>query len=559
MASEIDGLVEETEHERKEEGIEKTVQSLEKLFVACELQLQDIKKKQRQMLNEARPSARRQKIVWEVYAGKGRFTEECQRRGAIVRQQHEDLPEPHAASGAPGGGTLALPPPPDETNTHQPPPAADEVGDATVQADGQVDNDDQLAREHVVHNEALMRQFPTSAAARPTPAPIETDVMMDPEALPPVPEDDDLMSPAAPAASENFKLEQVKDNQRDREHFLPSALIIDAKALYDAIKAEVPQINGDKRTQIECMIVKQKMQNLKTQLRWVSSEVQLSDGLTKIQARQLLADRLRTHRISLMADSTFQAAKRKTMQERRDNARRNAISVKKSLTMMIIANELTPTRAQGEDDETGWDLTLLVIGTLLCIGAFQVVGWLIACWRQRTQPHNPTAEAQSQTEQEEQHQQPAPQRRETSDRLEARITQYKDFIKRGNETMDRVRKENERLEDQCKELEARCRELEIEVQARDVRQNLTDERLDEQQRMITQLERDLADIAQQAAYLNNHLGGIPQTVCITRHLRRDPASCVQQPLVDEVTGKTHHRVDGAAEMDHFVLVLDGTC
>ena len=319
---------------------------------------------------------------------------------------------------------------------------------------------------------------------------------------------------------ENFKLEQVKDNQRDRDHFLPSALIIDAKVLHDAIKAEVPQINGDKRTQTECMIVKQKMQNLKTQLRWVSSEVQLSDGLTKIQARQLLADRLRTHRISLMADSTFQAAKRKTMQERRDNARRNAISVKKSLTMMIIANELTPTRAQGEDDETGWDLTLLVIGTLLCIGAFQVVGWLIACWRQRAQRNNPTVEAQSQTDQDEQQQQPAPQRRETSDRLEARITQYKDFIRRGNETMDRVRKENERLEDQCKELEARCRELEIEIQARDVRQNLTDERLDEQQRMITQLERDLANIAQQAAYLNNHLGGIPQTVYITRHGRK---------------------------------------
>lgn len=84
----------------------------------------------------------------------------------------------------------------------------------------------------------------------------------------------------------NFELEQVKNNQRDQYFFLPSALIIDAKALYDAIKAEIPQINGDKRTQIECMIMKQKMQNLKPQLRWVSSEVQLSDGLTKIQARQ---------------------------------------------------------------------------------------------------------------------------------------------------------------------------------------------------------------------------------------------------------------------------------
>ena len=187
---------------------------------------------------------------------------------------------------------------------------------------------------------------------------------------------------------EDFKLEQVKNNQRSQDHFLPSALIIDAKALYDAIKAEVPQINGDKRTQIECVIVKQKMQDLRAQLRWVSSEVQLSDGLTKIQARQLLADR--THRISLMAGSAFQAAQRKTMQERRDNARRNAISVKKSLTMMIIANELTPTMAQGIDEEAGWDFTLLVIGTLLRVGVFQIIGWqcVLAAACRTPQPHN---------------------------------------------------------------------------------------------------------------------------------------------------------------------------
>ena len=153
-------------------------------------------------------------------------------------------------------------------------------------------------------------------------------------------------------------------------------MIIDAKALYDAVKAEVP----DKRTQIECMIVKQKMKDLNTQLRWVSSEVQLSDGLTKIQARQLLADHLRSHQISLSADSTFQAAKRKTVQERKDNARRNAISVKKSLTMMIIANEFKPAMAQNEEqDAIGWDFALLVMVTLLCIGLFQIIGWLQAC------------------------------------------------------------------------------------------------------------------------------------------------------------------------------------
>ena len=46
------------------------------------------------------------------------------------------------------------------------------------------------------------------------------------------------------------------------------------------------------------------------------------------------------------------------------------------------------------------------------------------------------------TEHDEQ-QPPAPQRRETNDRLEARIAQYKQFIKSGNEAMDRVRQEKD--------------------------------------------------------------------------------------------------------------------
>ena len=43
---------------------------------------------------------------------------------------------------------------------------------------------------------------------------------------------------------ENFELEEVKNNRREQDHFLPSALIIDAEALYDDIKAEVPQIRS---------------------------------------------------------------------------------------------------------------------------------------------------------------------------------------------------------------------------------------------------------------------------------------------------------------------------
>ena len=120
--------------------------------------------------------------------------------------------------------------------------------------------------------------------------------------------------------------------------------------------------------------------------RWVLSEVGFIGGsavrgLRKKQARQLLADHLRSHQISLSANSTFQAAKRKTVQERKDNARRNAISVKKSLTMMTIANEFKPAMAQNkEQDVICWDFALLVMVTLLCIGLFHIIGWQ-AGWR----------------------------------------------------------------------------------------------------------------------------------------------------------------------------------
>ena len=60
MKTEIEDLAEEAEHAIKVEGVEKTVESLERLFTCCEMQLQDLKKKQKQMMNEARPGAHSQ-------------------------------------------------------------------------------------------------------------------------------------------------------------------------------------------------------------------------------------------------------------------------------------------------------------------------------------------------------------------------------------------------------------------------------------------------------------------------------------------------------------------
>ena len=117
--------------------------------------------------------------------------------------------------------------------------------------------------------------------------------------------------------------------------------MVDAKTLFDSLKAEVPQLQDDKRTKIEVMVTKQKMLEMGILLRWVSSEVQLADDVTKDSARQLLADRLRCYQVSLVANQSFQASKKKTMAERQASARRNAIgrlAHKKGLAFMILTS-----------------------------------------------------------------------------------------------------------------------------------------------------------------------------------------------------------------------------
>ena len=173
---------------------------------------------------------------------------------------------------------------------------------------------------------------------------------------------------------QDFDLRQVNDIKVET----PSALVVDAKALFDSLKAEVPQLQGDKRTKIEVMVTKQKMIEMSTALRWVSSEVQLADGVTKTAARQLMADRLRTHEISLQADSSFQASKKKSMAERQASARRNAVSRlvhKQSLAYAILTAQIVPVR--GEGDVLDYVIQPEVILSVLVI-LFSTFGFLLA-------------------------------------------------------------------------------------------------------------------------------------------------------------------------------------
>ena len=62
-------------------------------------------------------------------------------------------------------------------------------------------------------------------------------------------------------------------------------------------------------------MVKEQMESLGGSLRWVSSERQLADGLTKDTARQLFADRLRHAEVKFLFDPSYIAAKKKPLAE----------------------------------------------------------------------------------------------------------------------------------------------------------------------------------------------------------------------------------------------------
>ena len=98
---------------------------------------------------------------------------------------------------------------------------------------------------------------------------------------------------------------------------LEPTLVTDAKALYDSYQREALGNNlTDKRTGLEVKVMKERLLGLGGRLRWMSSERQFADGLTKFGTRQLLADRLRYGKVKYTWDPDYVASKRKGFEER---------------------------------------------------------------------------------------------------------------------------------------------------------------------------------------------------------------------------------------------------
>ena len=102
----------------------------------------------------------------------------------------------------------------------------------------------------------------------------------------------------------------------DCKSTLEPTMITDAKALYDSFHREGYSSSVvDKQVSLEVKVMKERLLALGGNLRWMSSERQLADGLTKESARGLLAERLRYGKLKLIWDPTYKAAKKKTKDE----------------------------------------------------------------------------------------------------------------------------------------------------------------------------------------------------------------------------------------------------
>ncbi len=111
----------------------------------------------------------------------------------------------------------------------------------------------------------------------------------------------------------NLTLEQLLRRPCD----LRPILITDAKALYDSYFREGSTSSiTDKRIGLEVQVMKERLQALGGTMKWISSERQFADSLTKDATKQLLADRLRYHKIKFTWDPEYQAAKKKSVTDR---------------------------------------------------------------------------------------------------------------------------------------------------------------------------------------------------------------------------------------------------
>ncbi len=93
---------------------------------------------------------------------------------------------------------------------------------------------------------------------------------------------------------------------------VPSILVTDAKALFDAAQSETSALGlKERRSGIELLCLKENLARNMTKLRWVNSGAMLPDGMTKSRMRYMLGDFLRHPQWKIVDDEKFHSHTRK--------------------------------------------------------------------------------------------------------------------------------------------------------------------------------------------------------------------------------------------------------
>ena len=115
---------------------------------------------------------------------------------------------------------------------------------------------------------------------------------------------------------------------------IPAAVICDAKNMYDAVTRILSsglQLE-EKRLCLEVLSIRERCENTQSVLRWVDSDQQVADDLTKLFSVDRLLLLLRRKCFSIVFDSTFTSAKKK-----RQEKRQNAETITPGMVMQVLS------------------------------------------------------------------------------------------------------------------------------------------------------------------------------------------------------------------------------
>lgn len=182
---------------------------------------------------------------------------------------------------------------------------------------------------------------------------------------------------------------------------MDAAVVTDCKALYDLISRDGIQASLDKRVAIEGLVIKDLLRQLHAQLRWVSSERQIADGMTKLATRQHMADAMKSGYLQLVQDDDYTAAKRKTAEQREASRLATTSRIAMATVAAVMSESLKGTSRADDDDGGFYMMDFVFILTFLIMIAIPMTLGLLhlrTSWTSRT-TRVQTADSTAQTDQ----------------------------------------------------------------------------------------------------------------------------------------------------------------